>query len=184
MNHVTMAEFARIKGVSIEAVRKAVKTGRLVNSLKITPGKKVPKIDPVVAAAEWERNTDHSKRTNGGDIRIEPRQTPYTKPDVIRHNEPIANGGPSITQSKAILEAYKARLARIEYELKIEKLVEASDVKEQAFRLGRQLRDSMLNIPDRVSAEFAGIAIASEIHTRLTDEIRKVLEALGDDSAA
>jgi hypothetical protein len=41
----------------------------------------------------------------------------------------------------------------------------------------------MLNIPDRVSAEFAGIQNAAEIHMRLTDEIRKALESLQDDKA-
>lgn len=173
-----MAEFARIKGVSIEAVRKAVKAGRLVNSLKYTEGKKVPKIDPVVAAAEWERNTDHSKRTNGGDIRLEQRQTPYTKPDVPRPNEPIAQGGPSINQSRAILEAYKARLAKIEYEVKTGKLVEAAVIKDESFRLARSVRDRLSNIPDRVAAEFAGSSNAAEIHMRLSEELRQALEAL------
>jgi phage terminase Nu1 subunit (DNA packaging protein) len=180
MQPVTLAEFGRIKGVSLEAVRKAISSGRLVNSIVHGVGKK-PKLDPVVAAQEWERNTDHSKRTVGSDLRPVQRATAFQKPDVPRPDQRPASGGPSINDSRAILEAYKARLAKIEYEEKIAKLVDAEAVKADAFKLARSVRDNMLNIPDRVSAEFAGISNAAEIHMRLTDEIRKALEALIDD---
>lgn len=176
---VSQKEFAELKGVSAEAVRQAIQGGRLKNCLHFDGIHKKAKLDPVVAAEEWERNTDHSKRYRGRDIRVPlPRAEPYTKPNVNRPDEPPAPNAPTANQSRAILEAYRARLAKLEYEEKSGKLVDAEKVKAEAYKLARTVRDSMFNIPDRVAAEFAGISTAAEIHMRLTDEIRKALESL------
>lgn len=185
MNAITFAEFARKKGVTSEAVRKAVKTKRLVNSLVYGIGKK-PKLDPVLAAQEWEKNTDHSKRFVGSDIRVQLQDKPVER----ANGEPApamagqAISAPSLTQSRQLHEAYRARLAKLEYEEKSGKLVEAEKVKDEAFKLARTVRDAMLNIPDRVAAEFAGTSNAAEIHMRLTDEIRIALESLAANAVA
>jgi phage terminase Nu1 subunit (DNA packaging protein) len=173
MTPVTIAEFARMKGVTAPAVHKAIDTGRLKKCIVKGIGKK-PKLDPVIAAQEWELNTHHAKRTMGADIR---------KPEIPEQESRIdgvqqSMGVPSVNQSNAVLTAYKARIAKIEYEERLGKLVPAADVKAEAFKIGRIVRDSMLNIPDRVSAEFAGITNAYEINMRLTEEITKALEAL------
>jgi phage terminase Nu1 subunit (DNA packaging protein) len=179
MQHVTAAEFARIKGVTAQAVTQAIASGRIKNALVYFPGKKKPRLDPVVAAQEWERNTDHSKRFSGKDIRHQRRPEPYEKPDVPRPEEPVqAAGGFSFNQSRAVLEAYKARLAKLDYEEKIGRLVEAEKVKADAFKLARSVRDKMVGIPDRVSAELSGISDQFRIHEILTQEIRNCLEEL------
>lgn len=180
MPHISLTEFAGIRGVTLEAVRKAIKSGRLVNSVKYNDKGKMPKVDPIVAMAEWERNTDHSKRFHGGDAHKAPRATPFQKPDVNRPDEPPAGGGPSVNQSRAVFEAYRARLAKLEYDERSGKLVDAEAVKNEAFKHARATRDAMQNIPDRVAAEFAGISDPAVIHMRLSEEIRKALEGLAD----
>lgn len=179
---VTQKEFAAMKGVSAEAVRQAIAGGRLKKCLHWDGIHKKPKLDPVVAAQEWEKNTDHTKRYRGNDIRVplpgqsEPKPP---APTAIRSDDAPASG-PSMMQSRAIREAYQARLAKLDYEERTGKLVDADAVKAEAFKIARTVRDSMLNIPDRVAAEFAGINNTHEIHTRLTEEIRKALDGLAE----
>lgn len=178
MKPVNIAEFARLKGVSAQAVHKAIDSGRLVECLRHDPKYKKPRIDPVVAAQEWERNTDHSRRTVGADIRPKPEKIDYSFLQAKAAELPQPTSGPSLNQSKAILEAYKARLAKLDYDEKVGKLVEVEKVKAEAFKLARAVRDNLFNIPDRVAAEFAGCNNAAEIHMRLNDELRKAMEEI------
>jgi len=55
--------------------------------------------------------------------------------------------GPSYAQSRAIREAYLARLAKIEYEERLGKLISRDEVQVAAFNKFRMFRDGMLNIP-------------------------------------
>ena len=85
----------------------------------------------------------------------------------------------SYAQSRAIREAYAARLAKIEYEERTQKLVAVDSVKVEAFKVGRTIRDAILNIPDRISNELAGYGDdPAKIHERLTQELILALEEL------
>ena len=53
--------------------------------------------------------------------------------------------------------------------------ISANELKVQTFNRFRAFRDQMLNIPDRVADELAGISDAHEIFRILTDEIKSVL---------
>lgn len=89
-----------------------------------------------------------------------------------------AAAGPSLAQSRAIREVYAARLAKLEYEKAVGKVIEADAVKLQAFKIARSVRDALLNLPDRVSAELAAEVDPVRVHLRLSAEIRKALESL------
>lgn len=178
MEPMTLAEFARVKGVSATAVKKAIDSGRLVNSIIHGIGKK-PKLNPVLAAKEWEQNTAHNKRTIGEDIRPI-KQDPAEILFGPKTEEPKEERS-QLNVSRGVREAYLARMAKLNYEEKIGKLVDAEEVKAQGFKIGRIIRDTMLNIPDRVAAEFAGITDPAKIHIRLTKEINQCLEVLAQD---
>lgn len=92
--------------------------------------------------------------------------------------------GPSYAQSRAVREAYQARLAKLEYEHKSGKLVEVDKVKAAAFRTARTVRDGLLNLPDRVAHELAHETDPTKVHLRLSTEIRTVLEALANPAAS
>jgi hypothetical protein len=70
---------------------------------------------------------------------------------------------------------------RKEMELKKElgHLVHVDDVRALAFRIGRQIRDGMLNIPDRLAAIIA--AEPDGDRALLTAEIEQVLAVLDTD---
>ena len=183
MTPITVAEFARIKGVSPPAVWKAIQNKRLVNCLIYDGIHKKPRSDPVVAAQEWERNTDHSKRTVGADIRIQPeRPKPYVKPDVPRPDEPPVAGGPSLNQSRAVREAYQARLAKLDYEERSGKLIDAEAVKNEWFKLITEAKTRLLAVPSKSKANIPHLTLAEVgIIERL---IREALEDISNDGGA
>ncbi len=157
--------YAESRGVSHVAVLKAIRTGRIKSARKV--GSRW-EIDPEAADREWKSNTrpdHHSTRS----------------PDVETEPTTDGKGIPSLIVSKAIREAYAARLAKLEYEEKAGKLVRVDDVKVQWFSQARRARDAILNVPIRIVDEVA--AIAGELSAEQRHEIllclqRELIQAL------
>lgn len=112
----------------------------------------------------------------------EPPPPPADPPARDEPTPPRSGGGvpPTYAESRAIREAFMARLAKLEYEEKSGKLVPVDQVKADAFKTARIIRDGLLNIPDRVAHELAHETDPTAVHLRLTAEFRAVLEALAD----
>lgn len=159
---VTQSDFARLMGVTVEAVTKAMKAGRLKDAI-IRGRRGPPRIDPELGRQEWEANTSPSKGGN--------RMT--AKPAELHEDGDTAAA--SYAKSRAKREAYAAELARLEVQEKLGTLVDADEVKRAAFSTARQIRDGLLNMPDRLAAELAAMTDQFEIHRVLTEEIRRVL---------
>ena len=123
---VSQRAYARHRGVSLAAAQNAIKMGRIRTAAD-------GKIDADQADGDWERNTNY-----GG--------------SVATAESPAS--GPSYAQSRAVREVYTARLAKLEYEERIGKLVPADQVTIAGFTKGRTVRDHMMIIPDRVSAQI------------------------------
>ena len=68
-----------------------------------------------------------------------------------------------------------ARLAKIDFEERTEKLVSRDEMRVAAFNRYRTFRDGMLNIPDRLAAVLAAETDPRNIHDLLSSEIRKAL---------
>ncbi len=164
---VSLTEYSRRRGVSHEAVRKAVKVGRLSRSVVFGATGKA-RLIPEIADEEWTANTDKSQQ------RVPavppPRLEPAPEPE---QTEPRTA---TFQQARTLREAYMARLARLEFEEKSKQLVRTEAVKNEAFKIARVVRDNLLNIPDRVAAELANETNQFKVHQRLTHEIRRALE--------
>lgn len=171
MKLLSMRQYAKHRGVSAEAVSKAVKKGR-ITCKRDEKGRAL--IDPEVADREWEANSDPSKfRSSGEDNRApRPAETPPAE----------ESQGPSVHKSAAILKAYQARLAKLEFDERSGKLLPAEQVERDWFKAGRTTRDAVLSIPARVAAEFAGETDAFTIQTRLENELRQALTHLADET--
>lgn len=162
---MSLRKYAERKGVVIEAVRRAIQSGRLKESVT-KDARGFPKIsDPELADREWERNTDPSKPWSRTSARNPADVGP--SPDTLSYNK-----------ARAVREQFAAALAKLEYEEKAGKLVNADEVKIAAFNAARKARDAMLSIPDRLSSVFAGISDEREIHRIMSDELRRVCEEL------
>lgn len=78
-------------------------------------------------------------------------------------------------------EIEKGKLLKLERAEKEQSLIPAEEVRKTLFTKGRVLRDALLNVPDRVSAELAGISDEKQIHKILTREITDCLEELSNE---
>ena len=87
---------------------------------------------------------------------------------------------PSFAQSRAIREAYAARLTRLEYDQRSAKLVDKNELKMRLAKLHMALRDSLRTIPDRVAPIVAAETDQAKIHAMLLKEIGQALESLSN----
>jgi hypothetical protein len=187
---LSIRAYARHRGVSHVAVKKAIDTGR------ITP---LPDgtIDPVAADAQWAANTTLTHRS----VAAEPREAPQapaaarempqvpasasTRPQRDAADPPtpaLSTGGTSLLQARTVNEVVKAqtnkvRLARLKGEL-----VDRSQAVAHVFKLARAERDAWLNWPARISSQMAaGLGVdAHVLHVALDAAVRQQLQDLGD----
>jgi phage terminase Nu1 subunit (DNA packaging protein) len=59
-------------------------------------------------------------------------------------------------------------------------LVLAADVRQEASRLARQVRDLLLIIPNRLAAKLAGMTDQDQVRSELQAEIESALRGLAD----
>ena len=158
---VTFSELAKLKGVSLPAVSRAVKDGRIIDAVVINNGKKF--VDSEMALRLWEERTKPRLARKAAKAIVE-----NTPGDAI----------PSLHDSKAKREFYLAELARLQVDEQKGELISAADAKKSAFTLGRSIREALQNLADRVSYELAGESDETVIHRILTKEHRQALEDL------
>lgn len=168
---MSIREYARrrraagLKGGTPSAVHQAIKAGRIQRD---TEGL----IDPEQADAAWESTTDGTR----GDGHSGPtvlRRGPTRSPAATQ-----TSNAPSYATSRAVREAYSARLTKLNYEERSKTLIDASRVQAEAFRRARDARDALLAVPGRLSAILAAETDPAVVEARLAEELRMVLEVL------
>lgn len=162
---ISIRAYAARKGVSDTAVRKAIKSGRVTLT-------KNGKINPTIADKQWEANTD-------------PAQVYAIKEDNAPAQETTSSGsisgiGVSYQQSRAIREAYEARLKKLEFDERTGKLISTETVQREAFNAARKTRDMVLNIPDKVIPLLVGKTDIHEMKEILRKELLRTLENLAN----
>ncbi len=86
-------------------------------------------------------------------------------------------------EAKARDRHFKALLSELEYRKQMGELVKRSAVESEWFRIGRQVRDVMLNIPPRISGIVAAETDQRKVHEIIHAEILKALNALSPDES-
>ena len=87
----------------------------------------------------------------------------------------------NLAASKAVLESYKAKLAKLRYERESELLVEVAEVQAVTFRVHRQIREALQNLPDRVASQLAHMSDEADVHQFLAEQIQEVMQNLAED---
>jgi hypothetical protein len=159
---MSLRQYARHRGVGLSAVQKAI-TSKRVSTLKDG------RVDSETADAEWKRNT----RAHA------PGPAPTHRVDS-EDDDGAVFGANQYTKARAVREHYQARLAKIDYEERVGKLVSKDEVQVSAFNKFRQFRDQLLNIPDRVAAMLAAESDPAKVFEILATEIRKALNEFAD----
>lgn len=178
---IGIRECARRLGVSDTAVHKAIKAGRIAVAGRTEKSDR-PLVDWPQAETDWGRNSDTSKRHHIGPTGASARRTKYTggdtKPGMPTNAQVMAGAadapehsaqpggagavsGPSLAQSKAIREAYLARLAKLEYEEKSGKLVSADEVKAGWFKQITAAKTRILGIPAACKSRYADLPLVA-----------------------
>lgn len=163
-------EMQGLPGITLRAVQKAIESGR-ISTVQDEKGR--AKIDPSVADIQWDNNTDpdQSARANAGR-------------DVVplKSGESASGGkreeGSRYWDAKTEREIVELDRARLALAKDSGQLVDKDGVRRAGFDSGRQLRDMVLAVPSRLAAELAAMDDARAIETRLSEELRKVLDAI------
>lgn len=159
MPAMSQRAYARHRRCAISSVQEAIATKRIST---LPDGQ----VDSDVADGEWARNTRQS--------------APPGSNRGQQEDEIDSFGASQYNKARAVREHYQARLAKLEYEEKVAKLIPADDVKVAAFNLFRRYRDHVLNLPDRLAAILAAESDAAKCYEILAVEIRKTLNEFAD----
>jgi len=160
-----------LRGTSHVAVLKAIDTGRLTEpAVRKVNGRW--QIDAPLADAQWAGNTSNMP-DNG---------TELPEPPNTRQPHP-ADSGPSLAQAKRAKAVYEAELTRLELQKEKKELISADEVRQEAARLGRQVRDLLLIIPGRNAAKVAAMQDQDEVRALLQGEIESALRGLANEAA-
>jgi hypothetical protein len=175
---LSIRAYARHRGVSHVAVKKAIDTGRITPEPDGT-------IEPNRADLEWAQNT-LSARKPTAQARIE---TPLPEPARVVAREPaesnaptLSAGGTSLLQARTVNEVVKAQTNKVRLAQLKGDLVDRSQAIAHVFRLARTERDAWLNWPARITAQMAArLEIdAHELHVALESAVREHLIELGE----
>ena len=152
---MSIRAYAQHRGVSHEAVRKAIAAGRIH---KEADGS----IDPAKADAQWLQHTRPAPLTS--EKRVATRvATPMatSRPSTIPPTPSAGDEarGVDYHKARAVRETYAARLAKLEFEERSDKLVSKDEVDAKVFTLARQLRDRMQQIPNKVAPEIVALVV-------------------------
>ena len=193
MEIISARQFAERIGVSLTAIQKGVKTGRI----KAVHDKKTGRITGIDWDTQQAAWTDNSKAPQrmphnlaGGRPRKDgkpvaaPRQQPR-EGDVIESREPQPHGGALKRQQQTpppegqitMAEAQRNReLVKLQLDvLKLKEaegeLVNAAEQRKLGYQLGQTLISNLYNMPERLADEFAGMNDATEIHKLWVKEL-------------
>ena len=197
------AEYAKHRGISKMRVSQYIAQGK-ISATKIGRGYE---IDPEVADRELAGSIDQRSRNATPPPSpppkpkpvaidkplIEPEQPPAPLPEPARParpakpskppREPIAQpmqGGPTYAEAQRAREVYRAERERLKLLQEKGELVSAADVKSAAFQTARTVRDALMALPDRLSAQLAATTDARLCHNLLTEELRVALRSIAD----
>jgi len=158
-----VTEYAEHRGCRLQAVQYAIARGRI-------PLTEDNRIDAEAADAAWEENTEHAQARPGPKLISAPRGSSQSEPAT----EPVP--GISYTQARALREVVECQRRQLELDARRGELVKASEVKEEAFRLYRALRDACFNLPPRLAARLAAEADEGNVRQALEDELTRVFQ--------
>ena len=159
---VSLREYARIRGVRLNAVQTAINSGRIH---KTADGK----IDVEEANKEWFMNTDPAKSR---------KADPLFEGSVDAPKQ----GMSSFQQAKTADIYYRAMLAKAKLKMITGETIDRKKAGQHAFTLGRSLRDLFVSFSTRYGALIAAELGADEHKTVmvLDEYVRKLLSESKD----
>jgi hypothetical protein len=133
------------------------------------------RIDSDAADKAWVENTEEANARPGPKLVSQPRGG---SPGEPLPTEPVP--GMTFMQARALREVYEAQRRQLELEARRGELVKAGDVKQEAYRLFRVLRDACLNLPPRLAAQLAAETDEGNARQILEDELTRIFQTFSE----
>jgi hypothetical protein len=170
---VSLRAYARMRGCSLPAVQKAIKSKRITTLPDGT-------IDPERANQEWAKNTfagsaptrTQSTSRSGTATRTPPPAPPPMPQSAGGVSDPVGQ----YLRSRAVNETFKAKISQLEYEERSRKLIPAARASEYAATFSAIVKDALLSMPDRLAPMLAAVDDEKTIHRMLVAEVTAVLK--------
>lgn len=172
MSLLSYRAYARHRGVTLGAVQKAIKAGRIKTVMSETNGR--PMIDPESADRDWEANTDESKRS----LLFRPDGQPgqhTTLQEPPEPDAPLPDDNQAYREARAQREQLKLKRETLELQEFEGSLINVDEARRMAFTAFRALRDQILNVPARVKDQCAASDDALQIEQMIEGELTAVL---------
>ncbi len=157
---ISQAEFARQQGVNRSYITKLVNKG----VVKLVDGK----VNPEQAIQAIEENIDPAQHR--------PSKAKQGMPEILPAGGQA--GAVDFVTARTMREAFRAKLAKLDFEERSGQLTDATKVKNDAFKTGRIVRDELLAIPDRLCDVLAAEEDAGKVRQLLFEEMELVLNRL------
>lgn len=204
MSSGSIRELARRVGVSDTAIHKARKDGRIPpHMFGVKPSGRVYVLDLGEAEAlarsvlslshgAGKRRADKAAAAPQAPTRAKPAPKPARAPEP-QDSAPQAPPAPPPAQeeaaaepmnpgayqkARAMREVYQAKLNKLKYDQESGALVSRDEMKAALFAAGRQLRDSLEQMPARLSPQLASEDDQHVISMMLAEEIKQALQEL------
>jgi hypothetical protein len=185
---VKLTEFERLTGLNNQTVALAIRCGRIPAKFvkKIGTGATSPKyIYPQAAAVSWYKNLNsnhHLSRTLRSSLAKYIRKF---APDVVgedeKKNKQEVQEKLSYDEALRREKAAKARTAELELAEKEGSLISKTNVYNSLFEIGKQVRDALLSIPERVTDDIiASVENRTKVRNLIYDAIAAELERLSE----
>jgi hypothetical protein len=172
---VSLRAYARMRGCTEGAVRKAIASKR------ITPNQDGT-IDPQRANQEWARNTFAGKTLHQpASAQAESRGGSGIP---TNHSEVINDPTQAYFRARAVKATLEAKTAQLEYEERAGKLIQSVKAGEYAAQFSSIVGDALSAWPDRLTPMVAAATDESVVHRILLTEVtalrRKIAKAIAD----
>lgn len=173
MELLSLSQYARRRGVSQPYISKLIRQGKLHTEPngKINPAKADAELGRTIDPANKKKKSKNISRSKTGHRSRDSKSPPDGLDDQKKT---------SFYEARTANEILKAKRAKVEYDKLVGALLPTEDVKQSAFTIGREIRDALTQIPDRIAPL---IPDQSDLHQRtqiLKVEINAILENMAD----
>jgi hypothetical protein len=203
---LSLREFGREIGVSHVALVKGIQRGRLVKSVGRNRAGRSVIVDPVLAREEWEANGGAVREAKPRPVKAPKAEAapaatravaPIAGPAAAQAEREPAEAGDeeggeadapdgsrepleatNLVEAQRLGALERARAVRLATDVKRGLLVDRNAIVKMQFESDRIVREAMLNIASRLSAELAAETDAGRIFVRIDAAIREALSSV------
>lgn len=176
MSYMSQAEYARHRKVTDAAVKKMIETGRIPPAaVKVEKGRK--KIDAAAADLALGDGIEQlvaqeAAAEREADDEVDDRPVPFA----------ASNGHPALTKARTATEIFRSRLAQLEYDQRVGKLLSVDDVQRSMEIAAEAMVRDLDQLParaDDLAAAFSngGVEAVRKLLRQVSREVRASLAA-------